>query len=366
MSIVEIIPLPGIPEVEPRHDLARLVHDAVDAAGLSLQDGDVLVVSSKIVSKADGLREFYTSAAHGQREDLVRSQSHRIVAERSTPRGITRVSESVAGPVLAGAGVDESNVGPIGGALVLPADPDLAARTLYAGLLVTHAPAPLPRIGIVISDTAGRPWRHGQVDFALGACGLRVLDDLAGAHAVDVDGRELRVTARAVADEIAAAADLVKGKTVGVPAAVVRGLSTATIGHPGEPGARSLVRCGIGDWFGLGAVEAVRASLGAPPGSEMAQRIGIPAAGPEPLKRRLERVVALALEHASPVRAPDVIEATESGITVRLRDDYQRGYVVARLEAALHSEGLGGVDIAAFSGLEGAAAAPSAGHAWGG
>lgn len=363
MSDVRIVPLHGIPEVEPRHDLARLLHTALEAAGLTFQDGDVLVVSSKIVSKADGLREFPDPCDPAQRDALVCAQSHATVAERSTPVGITRIVASVAGPVLAAAGVDDSNVGPTGGSLVLPADPDLAARSLYAALLVTHAPRPLPRIGIVISDTAGRPWRHGQVDFALGACGLSVLDDLSASQEVDADGRELRVTARAIADEIAAAADLVKGKTFGVPAAVVRGLPTAMIGHPGEQGARSLVRTGAGDWFALGSVEAVRASLGAPPGSDVAQRIGIPAGGPEPSRRRRERVVALAMLRAAPLNAPDSIEVTDSGISVFVRDDYQRGYVVARLEAASHSEGLGGCEIAVLSGPEGAASVPSAGHA---
>ncbi len=365
MSDLRIVALHGIPEVEPRHDLARLLHSALELAGLSFQDGDVLVVSSKIVSKADGLREFPDPADPSQREALVRAQSRAIVAERSTPTGVTRIVASAAGPVLAAAGVDDSNVGPIGGSLVLPTDPDLAARNLYAALLVTHAPAPLPRIGIVISDTAGRPWRHGQVDFALGACGLRVLDDLGATQKVDGDGRELRVTARAIADEIAAAADLVKGKTLGVPAALVRGLPGAMIGHPGEQGARSLVRTGAGDWFALGSMEAVRASLGAPPGSEVAAQIGIPAAGPEPRATRLERVVALAMLRTIPLTAKDSIEVTESGVCVSVHDDYQRGYVVARLEAALHSEGLGGCEIVVVSGRVGAAAAPSAGHAVG-
>lgn len=362
MSEVRIVPLHGIPEVEPRHDLARLLHTALETAGLTLQDGDVLVVSSKIVSKADGLREFPDPADPAQRDALVCAHSHATVAERSTPFGITRIVASVAGPVLAAAGVDDSNVGPTGGSLVLPADPDLAARSLYAALLVTHAPRPLPRIGIVISDTAGRPWRHGQVDFALGACGVGVLDDLSASQEVDADGRELRVTARAIADEIAAAADLVKGKTLGVPAALVRGLPTAMIGHPGQAGARSLVRTGTGDWFAYGSVEAVRASLGAPPGSDVAQRIGIPAAGPEPSRRRRERVVALAMIRVAPLSAPDSIEVTDAGISVSVRDDYQRGYVVARLEAGLHSEGLAGCEIKVLTGPEDAVSAPSAGH----
>ncbi len=361
MDDIRIVPLHGIPEVEPRHDLARLLHAALDAAGLRLQDGDVLVVSSKIVSKADGLREFCNRDDPAARDALVRAHSRATVAERSTPMGITRIVASAAGPVLAAAGVDDSNVGPAGGSLVLPTDPDLAARSVYAALLVTHAPIPLPRIGVVISDTAGRPWRHGQVDFALGACGLAVLDDVGTRQEVDADGRELRVTARAIADEIAAAADLVKGKTFGVPAALVRGLPTTMVGHPGEQGARSLVRTGAGDWFALGSVEAVRASLGAPPGSTAAEQVGIASAGPEPRQARLRRVVDLALLGAQTMSAPDGVEVTESGLRISVRDEYQRGYVVARLEVALHSEGLAGCKIAVLNDPEGAVSVPSEG-----
>lgn len=360
MGDLRIVPLHGIPEVEPRHDLARLLHTALDDAGLTLQDGDVLVISSKIVSKAEGLRTFPDDPA--QREALVRANSRATVAERATGVGITAIVASTSGPVLAAAGVDDSNVGPAGGSLVLPADPDLAARSVYAGLLSTHAPKPLPRIGVVISDTAGRPWRHGQVDFALGACGLAVLEDLGARRALDADGRELRVTARAVADEIAAAADLVKGKTVGIPAALVRGLATTLVGHPGEQGARSLVRTGDGDWFALGSVEAVRASLGAPPGSDVARQIGIPATSPEPLTTRRRRVVALAMLRATPLSPCDAIEVTASGITVSVQDDYQRGYLVARLEAALHSEGLAGRDIVVLTDEEDAFSAPFGGR----
>lgn len=363
MDEIRIVPLHGIPEVEPRHDLARLLHTALNDAGLSLQDGDVLVISSKIVSKANGLREFPDSADPAQRDALVRANARAIVAERSTPTGVTRIVASTSGPVLAAAGVDDSNVGPAGGSLVLPADPDLAARSVYAALLVTHAPSPLPRIGVVISDTAGRPWRHGQVDFALGTCGLAVLEDLGASRALDADGRELRVTARAIADEIAAAADLVKGKTFGVPAALVRGLPTTMVGHPGEQGAASLVRTGAGDWFALGSVESVRASLGAPPGSMAAEQVGIAFALPEPRQARLQRVVDLALLRVPALIAPEGVEVTESGLSVSVRNAYQRGYVVARLETALHSEGLAGCEIAVLSDPEDAVSVPSEGHA---
>lgn len=329
---VTVIPLPDIPEVAQHHDLGVLLRSALQAAGQSLAAGDVLVVSSKLVSKAWGLR-----ADTPDRDAVVLAQSRRVVAERRSPVGTTRIVESLAGPVLAAAGVDASNTGPRGGLLLLPGDPDLAARDVYAGLLTAYAPQPLPEIGVVLSDTAGRPWREGQVDFALGACGVGVLDDLRGG--ADADGRELSVTARAVADEIAAAADLVKGKASGVPAALVRGLPAGTVTRPGAPGAAHLVRTGAGDWFGLGRVEAVRAALGAAPGTPEAEQVGIASVAGEPRPVRVARAVALALLGTTPA-AVEVLD-TGTSLLVRGGDAYQRGRAVARLEVALHAEGLG-------------------------
>jgi coenzyme F420-0:L-glutamate ligase / coenzyme F420-1:gamma-L-glutamate ligase len=325
---LSVIPLHDIPEVEQHHDLGRLLRNALDRAGVTVQTGDVLVVSGKLVSKAWGLRTDATD-----RDAVVLAQSRRVVAERRSPSGTTRVVEALAGPVLAAAGVDASNTGPRGGLLLLPDDPDLAARALYAGLLHAYAPAPLPEIGVVVSDTAGRPWREGQVDFALGACGVAVLDDLRGGE--DVDGRPLRVTSRAVADEIAAAADLVKGKSAAVPAALVRGLPEGTVTRPGAPGAAHLVRTGPGDWFGLGRVEAVRSALGAPPGSAAATQVGIASVLPEPETDRVSRAVALAML-GSDGRAE--VEDTGTVLCIRCADPYERGRLAARLEVALHSE----------------------------
>src|SRR5665811_1191778 len=196
---------------------------------------------------------------------------------RITPLGITRIVETIAGPVMAAAGVDASNTADESIVLVLPGDPDAVAAEIRGGVTTgwqtlsgTHL-----RLGVVLSDTAGRPWRIGQTDFALGAAGLQVVDDLRGS--TDADGRLLWVTERCIADEIAAAADLVKGKATGVPVAHIRGLghyvhhgqsepgqSEPGRSEPGESatGARDLVRTGLGDWFGYGAVEAVRAALG--------------------------------------------------------------------------------------------------------
>ena len=144
----------------------------------------------------------------------------------------------------------------------------------------------------MLSDTAGRPWRSGQTDFALGAAGVEVLDDLRGA--TDADGRALAVTSRAIADELAAAADLVKGKADAVPVALVRGAG-AWVGSEDGAGAAALVRTGREDWFGYGHAEAVRASLGVEPGSPAADECGIAAVHPEPVGDRIGRAVRVAL-----------------------------------------------------------------------
>jgi coenzyme F420-0:L-glutamate ligase/coenzyme F420-1:gamma-L-glutamate ligase len=323
------VPLPGVPEVRAGDDLALLLTTAATAAAGGLQDGDVLVVSSKVVSKALGLREHGTH----DREALVLRHARRVVAERRTAVGTTRVVEAEAGPVMAAAGLDASNTGPDGGVLVLPADPDAAAADLHGQLLARTG---LTRLGLVVSDTAGRPWRAGQTDLALGAHGLLVLDDLRSG--TDADGRPLAVTARAVADEVAAAADLVKGKVASVPAALVRGLDVL-VPDPGTPlpGARSLVRTGAGDWFALGHREAVRSTLGAPPGTAAADAVGVPSTIPEADAVRGARAVRLALlGHAGAV----VEGSPADGYAVHAPDPVLAGRVAARLEIALAGEEL--------------------------
>jgi coenzyme F420-0:L-glutamate ligase/coenzyme F420-1:gamma-L-glutamate ligase len=243
------------------------------------------------------------------------------------------VVRSVAGPVMAAAGVDGSNTGERGGWLLLPDDPDGVCRELHGALTARHG----VRLGVVLSDTSGRPWRVGQTDFALGAHGLAIVEDLRGGH--DADGRPLEVTARAVADEIAAAADLVKGKAHRVPAALVRGLATLVTGcEDRTEGAAQLVRTGPTDWFALGRVEAVRAALGVAPGSADSAAVGILPAAPGTRREAVRRAVALAL-HAVPEGRADLGEES-----VRLGADgpYGLGRLVARLEAALWSESLVG------------------------
>lgn len=329
---VLLAPLTGVPEVRAGADLAALLLQALEPWG-GLQDGDVLAVSSKVVSKALGLREAPPPDPEGarrHREEAVARGTVRVVAERRTPRGTTRVVEALAGPVMAAAGVDASNTGPEGGVLLLPQDPDAAAAALHARLVELR---PGARVGVLLTDTAGRPWRAGQVDLALGAYGLHVADDLRGG--TDVDGRPLAVTERALADEIAAASDLVKGKLGEVAAALVRGLPEAVAPDGTTPGARSLVRTGPSDWFALGHREAVRAALGAPPGSAVADEVGIASVAPEPVEDRGARAVRLALLGLPDAR---VSGSAGHGYAVHSPDPVTAGRVAARLEVALAGE----------------------------
>ena len=231
----------GIPEVKPGDDLSILIGDALD--GL-LSDGDILAVTSKIVSKAEG------RIVHADdREQAITDETVRVVATRRHPGGVTRIVENRLGMVAAAAGVDSSNTA-AGTVLVLPLDPDASARTLRLALEERFG----LRLGVIVTDTLGRAWREGQTDVAIGASGLRLIDDLRGS--LDAHGRRLDVTLPAVGDEIAAAADLVKGKNGGLPVAVVRGLSRLL--DPEAPGARVLVRPAEKDMFRLGSDEAWR------------------------------------------------------------------------------------------------------------
>jgi len=298
--MLTVIGVEGIGEVGPGDDLAALVVTALAAAGERLLPGDVLVVSSKVVSKAEG-----RVLAATTREAAIDAETVRVVAERLGPRGRTRVVQARSGPVLAAAGVDNSNVAP-GTVLLLPVDPDASARRLRAALLAATG----ARVGVVVSDTAGRAWRDGQVDLAIGAAGVQVTDDLRGG--TDAYGNPLEVTVRALADELAAAADLVKGKLRGVPAAVVRGLPDLVVEADGA-GAAALLRGPGGDWFALGHVEAARTALGVPPDT--------PGVAPAPLlpdgvADRLHRAATVALAAPDPFGArvpPATIELLPPG-----------------------------------------------------
>ena len=331
---VRIVPLTGIGEVVEGADLAAVLLDAMERTGVHLEEGDCVVVSSKVVSKALGL------TWRGSKEDAVAAATVRVVAERHTDAGTTRVVESVAGPVMAAAGVDASNTGPSDGLLVLPEDPDAEASRLRSAIL-DHLGLPgSAALGVVVSDTAGRPWRGGLVDLALGSAGIHALEDLRGAQ--DHDGRLLSVTVRALADEVAAAADLVKGKADGIPAALVRGLDVSWFAA-GAAGSRTVVRTGPGDWFALGHVEAVRSALGVAPGTPEAYDVGMPSVRhDEVLGARVGRVVALALLGV-PEGSADVGVDEASGtaeVALGAPDGYELGRLVTRCEVAAHSEGL--------------------------
>ncbi|MDR7251473.1 coenzyme F420-0:L-glutamate ligase/coenzyme F420-1:gamma-L-glutamate ligase [Nocardioides sp. BE266] len=244
-SRLEVWAPDGLPEVAPGDDLAGL---AVAAVGADLADGDVVCVTSKVVSKAEGRTRV------GDREDAIDEETVRLVARR----GATRIVRHRLGLTMAAAGVDASNV-EAGSIVLLPLDPDASARDLRRRLLeLTGA-----NVGVVVTDTAGRAWREGQTDIAIGAAGIVVAEDFAGR--TDPYGNPLAVTLPAVADELAGAAELAQGKLAGRPLAVVRGRADLVL-PPGEdgPGATSLVRPEGGDLFGFGAREAVvRALAGA-------------------------------------------------------------------------------------------------------
>jgi coenzyme F420-0:L-glutamate ligase / coenzyme F420-1:gamma-L-glutamate ligase len=242
-SVIMIFAPGGIGEVAAGTDLAMAILTAVDADPLGpLRDGDIVVVTSKIISKAEDRIEQAT-----RRDELINSATKRTVARR----GDTRIIRTYDGLTIAAAGIDRSNLEPEF-ILLLPRDPDGSAAALREQL----AAATGLRLGVIISDTAGRPWRVGQTDHAIGVSGVESLADYAGTR--DAYGNELQVTLTAVADELAAAADLVKGKLRGRPIAVVRGLGQL-VGQA-ESSARELLRDPAKDMFGFGSQEAVLAA----------------------------------------------------------------------------------------------------------
>jgi len=222
---VQVLGIAGIPEITQGADLAALIVEAAVAPGGPwLLDGDILVVTSKAVSKAEG------RVVTMSRDDAIAAETVRVVARR----GATTIAQTRHGLVMAAAGVDESNTAP-GTVVLLPEDPDESARRLRKGLRARLGVT----VGVVVTDTFGRPWRAGQTDTAIGAAGIMPVLDHRGR--TDAWGNVLDVTVAAVADEIAAAGDLVKGKALQVPVAVVRGLPDLVTDTDG-PGARVLVR----------------------------------------------------------------------------------------------------------------------------
>lgn len=227
------------PEIQQGADLAALLTQTVE-----LRDGDVVVITSKVVSKAEG------RVVTTERGAAIRAESLRVVASR----GDGVIAQTAHGLVLAAAGVDASNTPP-GTVVLLPERPDDSARSIRARVQAAAG----RNVAVIITDTAGRAWRVGQTDMAIGCAGILPLLDLRGTR--DFFGNQLEVTTPAVVDELAAAGDVVKGKTSGCPVAVVRGLSDLVlpVGEHG-PGAVALVRDADSDLFAMGTREAAAAA----------------------------------------------------------------------------------------------------------
>ena len=245
---IQIFPVPGLPEIRPGDDLARLIANALMALNFRIQTADILVVAQKIVSKAEGRIVQLPSITPSERAiawakewdkdaravELVLRESKRIVRME---RGVI-IAETHHGFVCANAGVDLSNA-PEGAAIVLPVDPDASARVLKHRLDEAFQ----ADIGIIISDTFGRAWREGLVNVALGVAGLAPLIDYRGGK--DASGKLLQATIIALADELASAAELVMGKTDRIPVAIIRGVSPPSR----EGSARDLIRPADKDLF---------------------------------------------------------------------------------------------------------------------
>jgi len=285
----------GLPEIAAGDDLAVLIATALATSGApGLADGDIVVVTSKVVSKSEG------QVVQGGRDEAIEAETVRVVARR----GPTTIAQTRHGLVLAAAGVDESNTEP-GTVVLLPQDPDGSARRLRAGLRQRSG----AQVAVVITDTMGRPWRNGQTDSAIGAAGLSPLRDHRGER--DTFGSLLEVTVAAVADELAGAADLVQGKTEQVPVAIVRGLAGLVTDGDG-PGAAALIRPAEEDMFRLGAADVLYAR-------RTVREFTAEPVAPEPVRRAIAAALtAPAPHHSTPWRFA-VVESAAA--RTRLLDD---------------------------------------------
>jgi len=229
---LSIIPVPGIGEVQAGMDLAMVILGALEAAGLDLEDHDIVVVTHKVVSKAEGAVASYGSDAEYQ---AIKEREATAVIRR---RGDLMIAVTRQGFICANAGVDRSNVKP-GQVVLHPRDPDRSAHRMR----VRFELATDKQLAVIVTDTFGRAWRRGLTDVAIGVSGMPAIHDYRGT--TDTWGRELEVTEVAVVDEIASAADLVMGKADAVPVAIIRGLSW----QEGEGRATDLVRSPGEDLF---------------------------------------------------------------------------------------------------------------------
>ena len=232
---ISLIPVHGVPEVHAGDVLATLFADAADAQGTPIESGDCLVVTQKVVSKVEDRLVPIDPDDRAARRALVEQESVRVLRRR----GDLIISETTHGFVCANAGIDLSNV-EHGFAALLPVDSDKSAKRIRDALRATRG----VEVAVIVSDTFGRPWRNGLTDVCIGVSGLAAVVDLRGTE--DALGRELQVTEVAVADEVAAAAELVMGKSAGVPVAIVRGLDASWFG---EGSAKDLVRGPQDDLF---------------------------------------------------------------------------------------------------------------------
>ncbi|MET8230151.1 coenzyme F420-0:L-glutamate ligase [Micromonospora sp. NPDC005298] len=342
---LEILPVLGIGHVTEGDDLAALIATAAPW----LRDGDVLVVTSKIVSKAEG--RLVDVPADGPerlaaRDEVLAAETARVVASR----GATRIVQTHHGFVMASAGIDASNVDKTR-LVLLPVDPDASARALRAALREQYG----LDVAVIVTDTMGRPWRNGLTDVALGVAGMPAIRDHRGE--VDPYGNELQLTQMAVVDELAAAGELIKGKCDQVPVAVVRGYLSAADAPDGD-GAKVLVRDAAQDLFSLGTAEARAAGLA--DAVTLADGPGRTPADPAATRRALESVAGVVapgtvftLVDESEVRAgliaevpgwPDGATALVLGsppAPVDPMDLVRFGADLHRLRVALAAEGIG-------------------------
>ncbi|MDQ3475699.1 MAG: coenzyme F420-0:L-glutamate ligase [Actinomycetota bacterium] len=341
---LEILPIAGLPELRPGDDLAGLICRAAPW----LRDGDILVVTSKALSKVEGRLLAVPTDPEGReraRQDAITAETVRVVAQR----GATKIVATHHGWVMAAAGVDASNVAR-GELALLPLDADASARALREAIVDRVG----VRVAVVISDTNGRAWRRGLTDIAIGVAGMGALADLRGQ--LDTSGVPLEVTEIAVADEVAAAADLVKGKLAGVPAAILRGLlPPVDDGHGSaslrRPLAEDMFALGTRDVVGTrraptgfaprpvpvpvlrGAIETALRATGLLEGLELlAELVAEPAtpAGGKVAQSPAGRL----LEQATAVIAPVLPEPSDAVTLTRL------GMAIAALLIQLHAEGL--------------------------
>jgi coenzyme F420-0:L-glutamate ligase/coenzyme F420-1:gamma-L-glutamate ligase len=318
---VEIVPVTGLPEIEPGADLTRLVADAVRGAGV--RDGDVVVVTQKIVSKAEG-----RLVPETERANAIGTETVRVVASRDD----LVIAETRHGFVCANAGVDASNV-PGGLISLLPTDPDGSAATLRDGLAEVLG---LERLGVVVSDTFGRTWREGVVDVAIGVAGMPGVVDLRGT--ADRNGRALEATVVALADQVAAAAGLVMGKAEGVPVAIARGATWES----DAGSAADLVRAPELDLFRESPMQALHARRtirsfgdGEVPRATVAEAVAAACTAPAPHHTRPWRFVALDTQPSKRALLAAIADAWRADLRADGTDEETIARRIARSDSVL-------------------------------